>query len=281
MRDATGEVRLDGPARRVVALEWTYAENLLAVGVTPVGVAEKAGYATIGGAPRMPASVRDVGKRETPDLDVIRALKPDLIVTDRSRPLGRINALRLIAPVLVFDPQRPDMSAWEEMRTTFIELSRAVGRRAQAERVLTRLDQTIDRSRKALADVGWSHTPTVVAISYADRGLPVIRVFARTSLAGDLLARLGLQNPWRGRPEPDGLSTVQVADLRAVAMAEFLYVPVEGDDIVSGTLAATTEWRDLEFVEAKRVRALRPRTWFFGGPVSLQWAAEEIVRALT
>jgi iron complex transport system substrate-binding protein len=276
-----GEVRLDAPARRVVALEWTYAEDLLAVGVTPVGVAEKAGYAAIAGAPRLPASVRDVGNRETPNLDVIRGLRPDLIVTDRSRPLGRINALRLIAPVLVFDPHRPDMSAWDEMRTTFVELSRAVGRRAQAERVLARLDNAIDRSRETLADLGWSHTPTVVAVGYADRGLPVIRVFCRTSLAGDVLAQLGLQNPWRGRAEPDGLSTVRLADLRGVVMADFLYVPAEADDIVTGTLAASAEWRELDFVEAERVHALRPRTWFFGGPTSVQWAAEEIVRVLT
>lgn len=282
VQDATGEVRLDGPAKRVVALEWTYAENLLAVGVTPVGVAEKAGYtATVGGAPRLPSSVRDVGDRHTPNLDAIRALKPDLIVTDRSRPPGRINALRLIAPVLVFDPYRADMSAWEEMRTTFVDLARAVGRQARADRVLARFDTSFQQFRRTLADLGWSETPTVVAVGYAERGLPVIRLFSRTSLAGDVLAHLGLQNPWKGPVEPDGLSTVRVADLDAVAMADFLYVPAEGDDIVTGTLAATADWRALDFVEAKRVHALRPRTWFFGGPRSIQWAAGEIVRVLT
>ena len=32
-----GEVTLDKPAKKVVVLEWTYAEDLLAVGVQPAG----------------------------------------------------------------------------------------------------------------------------------------------------------------------------------------------------------------------------------------------------
>src|SRR5690606_38392702 len=39
-----GEVKLDAPAKKVVVLEWTYAEDLLAVGVQPAGMADIVEY---------------------------------------------------------------------------------------------------------------------------------------------------------------------------------------------------------------------------------------------
>ena len=55
--------------QRVVALEWLPAELLLALGVTPYGVADIPNYNLWVNEPALPASVIDVGLRTEPNLE--------------------------------------------------------------------------------------------------------------------------------------------------------------------------------------------------------------------
>ncbi|SDT16140.1 iron complex transport system substrate-binding protein [Actinopolymorpha singaporensis] len=279
--DVNGVVRLPAPARRVVALDWTYAEDLLAVGVRPVGVADKAGYAAwVGGGPRLDHTTAEVGPRQQPDPTAVRALRPDLILVGADETNAVVAQMRKIAPVLVFDPYRPDMSAWTEMRTTFAAVARAVGRTDQAAWVLRGLDDAIARDRSKLAAAGAANLPVALAQGYSVEGVPTIRMFGRTSLAGDLLGRLGLQNDWRGEPDRYGLSTVGPADLGQVSTADFLYLADPRSDIFTGAMTGRQDWRGLAFVAERRVHRLGARTWFFGGPLSTRACADALVRAL-
>ena len=79
--DDRGEVTLDSPATDVVSLEWGLTENLLTLGVTPVGQADVEGYNTWDTVVPLDPSVADVGKRGEPSLDAIAALDADLVVT--------------------------------------------------------------------------------------------------------------------------------------------------------------------------------------------------------
>ncbi len=279
--DVNGAVRLRAPARRVVALDWTYAEDLLAVGVRPVGVADKAGYAAwVGGGPRLDHATAEVGPRQQPDPAVVRAVRPDLILLGKDESNALAAQMRKIAPVLVFDPYRPDMSAWTEMRTTFTAVARAVGRSDQAAWVLRGLDNTVARNRAKLAAAGAANLPVAIAQGYSVEGVPTIRMFGRTSLAGDLLDHLGLQNDWRGEPDQYGLSTVGPDGLGQVSRADFLYLADRRNDIFTGAMTAGPDWRGLAFVAEKRAHRLGARTWFFGGPLSTRACADALGRAL-
>ncbi|MGB3760615.1 MAG: ABC transporter substrate-binding protein, partial [Rivularia sp. (in: cyanobacteria)] len=64
---------------RVVALGWVYVEDLLALGIQPVGVADIEGYQKfVNIQPQLAASVVDVGTRAEPNLEAIAQLEPDL-----------------------------------------------------------------------------------------------------------------------------------------------------------------------------------------------------------
>src|SRR5690606_21094711 len=78
---AGGTETLDAPPERIVALNWAATESLLLLGISPVGVADKAGYATWVQEPELPEGVANVGTRVAPSLEAIAELKPDLIVT--------------------------------------------------------------------------------------------------------------------------------------------------------------------------------------------------------
>ena len=78
---AAGVTIIESIPERVVVLEWTYAEDLLALGIQPVGVADVAGYeAWVNVEPELGDDVVDVGTRQEPSLESIAALEPDLII---------------------------------------------------------------------------------------------------------------------------------------------------------------------------------------------------------
>lgn len=66
--------------RRIVALEWLPAELLLALGVTPLGVAEIPNYLLWVAEPQLPESVIDVGFRTEPNMELLTQLGPSLMV---------------------------------------------------------------------------------------------------------------------------------------------------------------------------------------------------------
>src|SRR5690606_28871868 len=67
---AVGDTEIEGVPQRIVALEWTYAEDLLALGIQPAGVADVAGYETwVNVEPALADSVVDVGTRQEPSLE--------------------------------------------------------------------------------------------------------------------------------------------------------------------------------------------------------------------
>ena len=95
------EVELDGPAKRVVGTEWNVVENLVTLGVTPVGAADVEGYsAWVSGVP-LDDSVTDIGTRGEPSLDTIASLDADLIVATTDLAENVITQLEELAPVVV------------------------------------------------------------------------------------------------------------------------------------------------------------------------------------
>ncbi|MFG3497092.1 ABC transporter substrate-binding protein [Streptomyces sp. NPDC047928] len=276
-----GETRLDRPATKVVALEWTYAEDLLALGVSPVGVADVKGYDQwVTGGPRFDESVKDVGTRQAPSLETIKVLKPDLIITSRLRSEANYEQLDEIAPTLMFDPYAKD-GEFEEMRTTLKTIGTAVGRADAADRALKELDARLQAARTRIADGRKNGAEVTVARGYTTDGAAVVEVLTDSTIPGGLLPRLGLRNAWTGKADAYGMSRVDIEGLKPVEKSSLVYVAAENDDVFATSLPKNALWRNLDFARNKRVHALDPGTWFFGGPFSTAQVADEIASALT
>lgn len=74
--------------RRIVALEWLPVELLLALGITPYGVADVPNYKLWVSEPPLPDSVIDVGLRTEPNLELLTEMKPSLWLVGRLRTLA-------------------------------------------------------------------------------------------------------------------------------------------------------------------------------------------------
>lgn len=269
--------------KRVVALEWDAVENLVALGVKPVGAADLRGYRTyvsIG----LPGGITDVGRRQEPSIERIAKLRPDLIVVPGYRGGASLRTLRRIARVLVTNPypgNTSDGAQFDAMVKDFRAIGRAVGRRVRAESVLRGMSASFAGLRKRLARAGRGRARVTIATPGGTSGTPAARLFTDNSAAAEILRRLGLRNAWTASAGRYGFSTVGVEALRKVQRGWLAFV-------YPGELAAQIKlftgqdsYRRLEMVREKRVRNLRGNTWLFGGPLSSKVFAQRLTDALT
>lgn len=263
-----GQTCVVGVPKRVVVLEWAYAEDVLALGVQPVGMADIKGYGEWVRIPvSLSASVQDVGTRQQPSLEKIRALKPDLIITAKLRAAQNYAQLSATAPTLVFDSYGGE-SQYGEMRATFSRIGAVLGRSGTARQVLSNLDARLDRVNRDLKAAGRGGEGVVFAQAYTGGGgTPTMRLFTRNSMVSQVLERLGLVNAWTAPAQPYGFSEVSLEALAGLNTRNFLYV-TQREDAVFAAPSIRPLWQGLPFVKANRAYALDERTWTFGGPLS-------------
>lgn len=270
------------PAKRVVALEWNYAEDLLALGVKPVGIADIAGMkAWTPVSP--PSGIKDVGTRAEPSLERIAALRPDLIVVPRFRGVRNLDDLREIAKVVVlqsYPSSRRQGAQYDAMIGELRAIATAVGKRARADAIVRDLDREYLDLRKQLSRANRDGLSVTLAMAGGTPDSPALRVFTRNSIAAGVLSRLGLRNAWTGQPERYGFSTVGIEALRQVQSSWMVFAYPRQYDSVIRRMQEQSAWSELEFVREGHVRAIPGNTWPYGGPLATKVLAQRIVGAL-
>lgn len=280
--DDRGEVTLDGPATRVVSLEWGLTENLLSLGVTPIGQADVAGYNTWDTVVPLDPSVQDVGFRGEPSLDAIAALDPDLVVTTTDLPGNVIEQIEASFPVIALrgsDASDP----LAHMRRTVEVLGAVTGTSDIADRLLADFDDAVDQGVSALADAGLAGASYTMADGWNDNGVVSIRMYTAGSYLGAIAAELGLVNAWTEEGDADyGLASTDVEGLVGLGDVQFLYAANDSeDDPFAQGLADNAIWTQLPFVVAGDVHRLPDGIWMFGGPASCEQFIDAVVQAVT
>ena len=127
---ALGTIGVPESVERVIAIDWDFAEMVLALGMQPVGVADIGGYEKWVDVPAaLDGSVVDVGRRQEPNLERIAELRPDLIITSTGRAANNYDALNAIAPALMFNMYPEDGSShYEAMLSAFRAVAEALNR---------------------------------------------------------------------------------------------------------------------------------------------------------
>jgi len=279
-----GDVELEGPAQRVVALEWTYAEDLLAVGVQPIGVTDIEGYNNwIQIQEKFDENVVDVGTRQEPSLEKIAELKPDLIIAIKFRHEGIKSQLESIAPTVFFDPYPNDenFNQYDEMESTFKEIAKAVGKSSEAEQVLTELEAKYQDAKAIIDSANLTTKDVLLTQAFSANQAPQIRVFTPNALASVILDKIGLNNVHTSDVlEVYGFSTVNVEALTKYEGANYLYVVQDNDNIYENQLKDNKVWNGLGFVQENRTYPLGGDAWLFGGPLSAKVVVDRIVNTL-
>jgi iron complex transport system substrate-binding protein len=150
--DRGRELRLDGPAERVIALYGAYNEMLAAMGREKVIVARTR-------ADRMPESILElpcIGTHMRPNIEMVAGLEPDLVLQmgGRSEASEPLTALERLGVATAHFRARN----FRELFSVIRRLGVLVGARQEAEKLVAGMN---DRLVKLRERVSGRHAPTV------------------------------------------------------------------------------------------------------------------------
>lgn len=232
---------------RVATLDWAILETLLALGADVVAATELAEFRKVAVTPAVPETVADLGLRGTPNFEVLRFTRPDLILN--SNFYGWANdRIAHIAPVETHSVYVPGELPYALAET----MTRAIGTRlglpgaAYADEVAGEMR----RIRGALA--GQVERPVLV-INLGDARH--FRVFGADSMFGEALTRIGFGNAWDQPTSYSAMAPVGIEALAAYPDAFIALVDPTPED-ARAVLETSAFWQALPAVAAGRVLSL-------------------------
>ncbi|WP_051935533.1 ABC transporter substrate-binding protein [Deinococcus sp. YIM 77859] len=284
-----GRTHIERPPKRVVALGPHALDLLLSLGVQPVGYGEAAQLGQRNfGAPirdirylgsRVRGTPINVGDRFQPNLEVLTALRPDLIVGENFAS-GVYPQLSRIAPTLLFRGIR--RNDWQR---TLPLLARALGREAQAARVIKQHQERLARAQQQLSPALRGKN-VLVLWNAGGTQKDLFTVLGPEDWTGALFEDLGMKLLLPGARDPalatdGGYSTLGVEALAGLD-PDAVFV------IASGKNTPTRARRDWEAGPIpSRLRASRNgHVWFLDvqlfsrirGPIATELALRELQR---
>ncbi|ARF72271.1 ABC transporter substrate-binding protein [Kitasatospora albolonga] len=249
---AMGKSELKAPPRRVVVLDVGEFDNVVSLGLKPVGYAPGEGDAAIPSYLKKEAgNPKSVGTINSLNLEAIAGLKPDLILGSQLRAADKYDELSKIAPT-VFSI-RPGFT-WKE---NFLLNAQALDRTERAHSALAAYQAKAEKLGK---DIG-ADKPTVSMVRYLpDR----LRLYARASFIGTILEDVGLPRP--ENQQIDDLATEISPERIDEADADWIFTGVYGDPKATqrDTARSSPLWKKLDAVREGRAKDVSDETWYLG-----------------
>ncbi len=257
--------------QRIVALEWLPVELLLALGVTPYGVADIPNYTLWVNEPRLPESVIDIGLRTEPNLELLTQMKPSYLVWSAGYGPSEEKLAR-IAPGRGFafsDGKKPLANA----RKSLTEMAQLLNLESAARQHLDHFDSVIDSFKPRFA--GRGDRPLLMVTLLDARHM---LVFGNNCLFQEVLDRYGIKNAWEGEMTFWGSTAVGIDRLAAFKDVDVLCFD-HGNEREMQTLMATPLWQAMPFVRQQCVKRV-PAVWFYGATLSAMHFARVLDSAL-
>ncbi|MEW1891212.1 iron-siderophore ABC transporter substrate-binding protein [Streptomyces sp. NPDC048567] len=263
VKHAMGSTEIKEQPKRVVVLDVGELDNVVSLGVKPVGLAPTEG------SPELPSYLKkdagtpkNIGTINSLNLEAIAALKPDLILGSQLRAANSYDELSKIAPT-VFSI-RPGFT-WKE---NYLLNAAALDKTAQAEANLA----AYKKKTRALGDKLGADKPTVSMVRYLPDGL--IRLYANDSFIGTILKDVGIPRP-KNQDIADLAAEVSAENIDQ-ADADFIFTGVYGDAKATDKSKAQANplWKNLKAVKDGHAFDVPDETWYLGLGVT---AADEVL----
>ncbi|PYE88020.1 ABC transporter substrate-binding protein [Phyllobacterium leguminum] len=256
------------PLPRIAVIDWAMLETALAIGVVPVAATELIQFRQIAIEPEVPQTVADLGLRGAPNMELLRILAPDLILSSSFYEYRRA-AFERVAPVFSATVYQVGTPPFDPARDAMLALGRKLGLEAAAQNYIAATEAEIESLRQRVKNR--IHRP-VLLISIGD--ISHFRAFGGDSMFGDVLGRIGLTNAWKGTTSYSATAPVGIEALANIPQADIVVigpVPPEAREI----LPRSPIWNALPAVSEGRVAMLDAIDHFGGLP-----AARRFVRLL-
>ncbi|REK87027.1 iron-siderophore ABC transporter substrate-binding protein [Streptomyces inhibens] len=252
IRHAGGSTSIKAAPRRVVVLDVGELDNVVSLGIKPVGYAPTEGDEALPGYLEKDAGhPKSVGTINGLNLEAVNKLKPDLILGSKLRAEKQYQQLSKIAPT-VFSI-RPGFT-WKQ---NYLLNAAALDKTAEAKAELAAYEA---KARKLGADIG-PKKPTVTMLRYMPQ---FTRLYARQSFIGTILEDVGLPRPKNQRI--DDLATEVSPENINQADADWIFTGVYGDPKSTKRESAEHNplWKNLKAVKDGHAKNVKDETWYLG-----------------
>ncbi|OLV16495.1 ABC transporter substrate-binding protein [Deinococcus marmoris] len=267
-----GTLELPAPVKRVVALEYSFIDTLLALGVTPAG----ASLGTQGGDRGAPpylrartAKIPAVGSRAQPSLEAIAALRPQLILADAFVQGEIYPQLAKLAPTAAFQSRRGSL---DDLNAQTLAIGQLVGREAAAKQLLAD-QQGLIRKARAFAK---KNAPDFVAAVATPRSFTV---HSNDSFVGSFLEALGRRNAL----SPKGDQTqyeISLEGLVALNPQTLVLFTAPDETPITEEWKKSPLWQKLSAVQRGRVYVFDRDNWTRGrGPLALKLMVAQAIES--
>ncbi|MFI0731899.1 ABC transporter substrate-binding protein [Streptomyces sp. NPDC021225] len=250
---AMGKTELKAQPKRVVVLDVGELDNVVSLGIKPVGLAPTEG------SPELPSylkkeagSPKNVGTINNLNLEAIAGLKPDLILGSQLRAADKYDELSKIAPT-VFSI-RPGFT-WKQ---NYLLNASALDKTAEAKAKLADYDKKI----KALDEKLGDKKPTVSMVRFMPDG--VTRLYANASFIGTILKDAHIPRP--KNQDIEDLAAEISAENIDQADADYIFTGVYGDPKATDRTKAQGNplWKNLKAVKNGHASDVPDETWYLG-----------------
>ncbi|PZM16295.1 amino acid ABC transporter substrate-binding protein [Rhizobium tubonense] len=261
-----GVVRMGNAAEspRVATLDWAILETLLAIGANVVAATELRQFRDVAVTPALPPSVIDLGLRGTPNLELLRDARPDLIFNSNFYSWAD-DRMRLIAPVESHAVYQQGQSPYALSETMTLAIGDRLGL-ASGSGLVETCRQKLDAFGAVLAK--GDHRP-ILPVNLGDARH--FRVFGSDSMFGEVIARTGLENAWRDATSYSATAPVGIEALANMPDAWIVLIPPHPADAYA-ELQRSALWNALSPIRAGRVLLLGSINPYGALPAAMRFA---------
>lgn len=249
IQDTIGTTTLPAPAQKVVALEWSFADDLLALGVTPIGIADDDKPEAMTKLAGKAFDYMPLGKRETPDLEKITEASPDLIIADSDRHTKIKEQLDQIAPTIVLNSRK---GSYAESIDDFKVIAKAVGKEKEADARVKQHDQMMADLKKQVEAMG--SKKVLIGVARKDG----FDVHTSDSYAGQVMTEMGFQNAISNTDEPYvelSLETLTTLD------PDVIFIATDDSEAITNKWKETPVWKNLKAAKNNQVFMVDRDIW--------------------
>lgn len=270
-----GQVQLDKPPEKVIALDWALTETVLSLGVNPIGVADVQGYQSWVKKPELNDFAMDVGSRREPNLELITELKPDVILISQHM-LSMYEKLNAIAPTLVYTVYSNKKMPLVSAKEITLQLGKLLNKEQLAQDVIVKTEQRLSDNGDKIRRIQSNNKPLLFIRFINDK---TVRVHSEGSLAQATIDEMRLVNAWQEVTNMWGFTT---AGFEALAQHQQSNVLIFGPlkEAEKEQLTQSALWQAMAFTRSNLVYEL-PAIWTFGGLISAQRFSDNITQQLT
>lgn len=271
---ALGRTAVPESPQRVVSLNWL--DQVLALGIKPVGSTHNVeAYLQ-----EQLQGIENIGGSETPNLEKVTLLKPDLILGRQEYHEKLYGRLNQIAPTVLegFDGG----GDWKAILQLYGE---AVGKPEAAAQVLQDYDNRITQLREQLGNRLQTLKVSIVRIRPDG-----IALYLKSSFAGTILEEVGLSRPAAQDQEESaqGWNQITISKERLQdADGDVIFLWAFGDTVQArqsaqaklAELKADPLWSQLQAVQQGKVYEV-PDYWIGGGPIAANRVLDDLFKYL-